>query len=307
LQQVQAWSEDLREIVKVKRAPTSLTNWMADGYLRNVDGPETWRIRNVISQALESCLQLQTAPARRLARCAVLRTGQWALDMRYEIPSVAEFRDRLVEGVVGMQKAANTYARSVQTARKATSLSAPDDCVIVNAPISRLALDRRVRRLPEPRLILTSPPYPGVYVNYHRWKVQGRWETPAPFWIAGCLDGSGLATYTMSARSREGPDAYFRRIEAAWRDIAAMMTPGTWLVQLVGFSNPSAQADRYLGAMAKAGLMEMTFPELATESDGRLWRDVPGRRWWVRAGDRSNTAPHTATEVMLVHRLKGGR
>jgi hypothetical protein len=43
------------------------------------------------------------------------------------------------------------------------------------------------------KLIVTSPPYPGVHVLYHRWHVDGRRETPAPYWIAGCNDGQRCA------------------------------------------------------------------------------------------------------------------
>ena len=46
---------------------------------------------------------------------------------------------------------------------------------------------------PKPKLVLTSPPYPGVYVNYHRWKLRGRREIPAPYWIAGREDGNGMS------------------------------------------------------------------------------------------------------------------
>ncbi len=60
-----------------------------------------------------------------------------------------------------------------------------------------------------PKLILTSPPYPGVHVLYHRWQVDGRKETPAPFWIANKLDGAGLSHYTMGDRKNPGLRTYF--------------------------------------------------------------------------------------------------
>ena len=56
-----------------------------------------------------------------------------------------------------------------------------------------------LRRLPI-KLVLTSPPYPGVHVLYHRWQVQGRRETPAPFWIvtAASLDGDEIFSIVLS-------------------------------------------------------------------------------------------------------------
>ena len=51
-----------------------------------------------------------------------------------------------------------------------------------------------------PKLVLTSPPYPGVHVLYHRWQVDGRKEAPLPFMIANKLDGAGSSYYTMGDR-----------------------------------------------------------------------------------------------------------
>ena len=69
--------------------------------------------------------------------------------------------------------------------------------------------------------------------------------------------------------------------------------------------NPPARKlkARVDAAMSRAGFEEVTFSQLATADDGRLWRDVPGRRWWARAGDRAEVVQHTAREVVLVHRL----
>lgn len=301
---VAEWADIVPTVAKLRQTPESIVEWANDGYLRNVDGPSTWRIRNVIGQLLESSALLETAPARRLARCSILRTGQWALDMRDEVPTVADFRSRLVEGIHGMATVAVQYAQEVGEAARAAELDRRRAYRIVNEGLPGLASSRRLRGLPQPSLVLTSPPYPGVYVNYHRWKVQGRWETPAPFWIAGCADGNGIATYTMSARNRQGLDIYFAKLDAAWSDVVRMMGPKTWLVQMVGFSDRDSQLPRYLETMARAGLEEELFPELVTHGDGRLWREVPGRRWWVKAREKAGTAPHTAHEVLLIHRVK---
>lgn len=160
-----------------------------------------------------------------------------------------------------------------------------------------------LRRHPAPKLVLTSPPYPGVYVNYHRWKVRGRLETPLPYFLAAQHDGNGLAYYTMSARSDRSQRTYFARLETAFRDIARACDEETHVVQVVGFNDVGDHLGRYLLAMERAGFEELKLDELAVDSDGRLWRDVPGRRWWAHAGDRSEVAQHTAREVVLVHRL----
>jgi hypothetical protein len=155
----------------------------------------------------------------------------------------------------------------------------------------------------DPALILTSPPYPGVYVNYHRWKLLGRREIRAPYWITNQPDGHGLAHYTMHARAEPTLNTYFDRLRVAFEDIARLATPATTVVQLVGFNNPPVQLSRYLRTMSQAGFQEMLFSQLGTAEDGRLWRSVPSRRWWTEAQSRRSVAPHTAQEVVLIHRL----
>jgi len=151
---------------------------------------------------------------------------------------------------------------------------------------------------------VASPPYPGVYVLYHRWKLLGRTETAAPFWISATLDGNGQAHYTMTARSRVTLDEYFNRVSLAFRDLATLADPSAWFVQLIGFNDVEAQLPPYLDSLSAAGLEEVRFPEIATSPDGRLWRQIPSRRWWVTVESRKATAAHTSREVVLFHRLR---
>lgn len=50
--------------------------------------------------------------------------------------------------------------------------------------------------------------------------------------------------------------------------------------------------------MEEAGLTEVFLPALKSENDGRLWRSVPGRRWYSE--QRGNTPG--SQEVVLIHR-----
>jgi hypothetical protein len=49
---------------------------------------------------------------------------------------------------------------------------------------------------------------------------------------------------------------------------------------MVAFSAPDWQLERYIESMGRAGLEETFLPSLANESDGRLWRKVPRRKWY---------------------------
>jgi hypothetical protein len=152
-----------------------------------------------------------------------------------------------------------------------------------------------------PKLIVTSPPYPGIHVLYHRWQVDGRKEAPAPFWIANKLDGAGLSYYTMGDRKNPNLQTYFDNLKAAFASISRICDPETVIVQLVAFSDARWQLAQYLEVMSDSGLIETQPWDAAhASSDGRVWRDVPNRRWHAQQKKRSPGA----REVVLVHRKK---
>lgn len=270
--------------------------------LRNFDTEDMAGQRAVILDAVKGLADLHSTRAKCLAKCILLRTAQWAFDMRQEVPSSDELANALSAMSNQMVEAAAQATARYRAADRATAGVFRPRSLVIQQGLPGLAGYVNVTRYGAPNLVLTSPPYPGVYVNYHRWKLRGRLETPLPYFIAGQQDGQGLAHYTMSARSDRSLDTYFRRLGAAFEDIAAMCGRKTWILQVVGFNDVEAQLPRYLSTLFRCGLKEVRFDALSNSPDGRLWRDVPGRRWWTRAGDRSVVAPHTAREVLLVHR-----
>jgi hypothetical protein len=287
---VSAWLSGIPSI-RLSHPEPDARPWDEGGYFKDLQTPETWRLRKVIGLMLSELPS--DAIAEDFARCVVLRAAQWALDMRSTLPSAGEFRRAV--------KAVGTDMLEVAEAC-ATHLAGRPVPRVLCQGVPGLA---SVLDLSEPpRLVLTSPPYPGVYVNYHRWKMLGRREIRAPYWITNNFDGHGLAHYTMGARADRSLDTYFQRLFEAFRDVAQLFGPDTVVVQMVGFNDRRTQLPRYLLAMEEAGLAEVTDSRLATDSDGRLWRAVPWRRWWTTASTRREVAPHTAEEVVLLHRLE---
>ncbi len=167
----------------------------------------------------------------------------------------------------------------------------------INRTTAGAETESLVKDVCPPKLILTSPPYPGIHVLYHRWQVDGRKEAPAPFWIAGKLDGAGLSYYTMGDRKNPGLNTYFENLEASFRSIARMAGPETTIVQMVAFSEAEWQLPRYLDVMRACGLQEDVSWGI-DEGDGRLWRDVPNRKWHAQQRSKSPGAK----EVVLMHR-----
>ena len=287
------WLRELPDSLNLRNAEPDLSPWTQTGHMRHLDTQLTWRKRKLIALSLASLEELPLS-AKRLCRCVLLRTAQWALDMRPELPTATVFRS-VLEGTgramleVASQELASYRDRNTHVA-------------VIDVGLPGLSKKMNAVCTIHPRLIITSPPYPGVYVNYHRWKLLGRKEIRTPYWIAGTPDGHGMAYYTMRARSQSSLDGYFESVRLAFEDIDKLLRQDTLVVQLVGFNNPDSQFRRYLSTMRDCGLEEIKFPSLSTADDGRLWRRVRGRRWWSEVHSRRGVTRNTAHEVVLIHR-----
>lgn len=294
LSRLRGWAKRLPDAIDIHRASTRFEEYAEAGYYRHLDHPTRWRLRKAIEQALAGAERLHSERIESLARCVVLRTAQWALDGRRNLPSVVEFRDMLVENAEEMI----TGARELRAA--ARRHAERSRIAIIQASAAGIEEDERLKRWPTPRLVVTSPPYPGIHVLYHRWQVDGRKETPAPFWIAGKLDGAGSSYYTMGDRKYPELATYFANVLSTMSSVAAVCDERTAIVQMVAFSDASWQLPRYLETMEETGLEEVFLPALRGKRDGRLWRRVPNRRWY---SDQRGETPGSQ-EVVLVHRKK---
>lgn len=293
LNRVQQWFSSTVEQLNIHRPVTNLREGRFAGYDRNMP----WRLRKVCEQYLAALVDLPGRNRQRFARCALLRCGQWAMDCRKRIPSVSEFRAFLTEALEDSVKAMHEYRHALRKAAETTCGKLVVQCVQSSASELR---STSFRKFPPSgaNLILTSPPYPGVHVLYHRWNVRTRRETPAPFWLADCLDGHGSVYYTFGDRRKSDLPEYFNGIETAFANLHHMLADHGLIVQMVAFSSEEWQLDAYLVAMKNAGYREVLPRELGLECKGRLWRAVPGRRWYSQI----RGAIPSSREVVLFHK-----
>lgn len=261
-------------------------------YPRNFNSPLTWRLRDFIQGALEDLNALETSRSRRFARAVLLRTAQWAVDTRRRPRGLLDVRKRLVYDVEKMSLGLREFRRAKGHADREAGITRRRQ-VLQRRPAEALGKGGLLSELGPPRLVLTSPPYPGVHVLYHRWQIAGGKETPAPFWIAGERDGASASNYTLA--DRHNLDSYFERHEAAFTSIARMCDSRSVVVQLVAFSNPTIQLPRYMASMERSGFRELV-PSLALEE---RWREVPSRKWY--SAQRGQTP--ASRELVLFHAL----
>jgi hypothetical protein len=221
----------------------------------------------------------------------LLNVGQWALNGKRQTPSLKEFRAKMVEVSSEMLLAVEEF---MEAARQIPTGSRP---ILINAPCELLPAQALFRSGEQVDLVLTSPPYPGVHVLYHRWQVDGRKETAAPFWVANCLDGSGAGYYNMAPRGLGNEDRYFAQLRCSMDAIRQVCRVGAYIVQLVAFSQPQRQLKKYLSVMGEAGFSEINH-SATSRGTRRTWRDVPQRAW--HANSLGSTG--ASKEILLIHR-----
>lgn len=254
----------------------------------NLHLPEARPIKKIIALALESLDDIPTERAQSFARCVLLNVGQWALNGRRARATADDFRERVAKTTHDMIAAASTVVAS------AGRQHAP---VFIQDSAEALPFHSPFKDGTKADLVLTSPPYPGIHILYHRWQVDGRKESAAPYWIAGRQDGRGNAYYNFADRKGED-EAYFERSLATLKAIRQVTKAGAIVIQMLAFSEPRRQLARYLKNMDTAGFRELRHDtDLGRSAHRRIWRNVPRRSWHARLkGDLSS-----AREVVLVH------
>ena len=154
---VRRWAPRAVGAVCLSAPEPDLGEWQDNGYLVHLSTPQTWRLRKVIAQLLVSVDRLPAAAAM-LARCALLRTSQWALDMRSKIPTPSQFLAVLVQNAVGMADAADGYRTAVARADRSVPAEGKKRTVILQEGLPGLSLRMADKGLRSPQLVVTSPP-----------------------------------------------------------------------------------------------------------------------------------------------------
>ena len=291
---IRSWAEASTDLTLRSPIESTKKQWRQLGYQKHLNSPNTWPIRKSLELLLGQLEKLPGKHLQEFARCAILRTGQWALDGRKRFPSANAFRIRFRKIVDEMLNGMADYAAA--TRQEGPTLGYP---LCLHRSANELHMDDKLQDVGTPRLVLTSPPYPGVHVLYHRWQIGGGRETPAPFWIADELDDNGESHYTFGNRAYHDQGVYFDCLRDCFESICAFSTSETIFAQIVGFSEPQRQLRRYLETLSNLGFEEIIPIQAGHSKPRRIWREVPRRRWY--AEQRRHL--HSGREVLLFHRL----
>ena len=293
LETLRAWADitvpDLSPLKPVVRH----THYQELGYQTNMP----WRFRKVAEQALNNAMILLDGDLLVAARCIVLKTIQWAVDCKKVLPTATEFRAKIPVDTAVVADGLQALRRQIDS-RRANPTSVEAYHCAANE-IAQLKSDL-IRRRP-PKLVITSPPYPGVHVLYHRWQVLGRRETAAPYWITESNDGQGASFYTFCDRRRQDHDEkYFARLLLCFSEIRKVVRDDCVVAQLVGFARPDEQLPLYLDAMRQARFVEFDYKGSHRPAQEDFWRAVPNRKWYTRVKEGAKQSK----EILLLHRAR---
>jgi len=265
-------------------------------YQRNL--PEI--ARAAFAAILDAAKHLHKERQRRLVRLVLLSVGQWALDCKAEVPRWQELRAEFSRRLRTVLSDHFEFVGRVAATNGLPRCRVTETRRVINRSSEESGEDGRIpdEWLPA-KLVVTSPPYPGVHVVYHRWQINGRKETPAPFWLANARDGAGEAYYGLGRRDEPDLRRYFERLAGVFSSVRRLLRPDSIVAQLVAFSKPEWQLPAFLKKMEEAGFVELQpvcNPSQLFET--RIWRNVPGRKWY--AENKGRTA--SSHEVLLLHR-----
>jgi DNA modification methylase len=289
------WAEQIVPLLKYNLPVSSEKGRARDERTRNMKLLPARFIKKLIEAAISFIDLLPTQKSRNFVRCAILRTSQWALDGRKTQVSLHRCRLKLEENIFQMLDQLDGLVRNV-TAEYGQfpecNLFEADAALIDSTPFFSSGNKKA-------DLVVTSPPYPGLHVLYHRWQINGRRETPAPYWITNCQDGRGDSYYNFGSRHQANHQSYFEISRKTLKAIRNVMRTDAYIVQLLAFSDPHSHLCRYLENMESAGFKEISLKTRQRVSDDtRIWRNVPNRKW--HANLRGNTSG--SKEVVLIHR-----
>lgn len=291
LDRLRNWAAQTAPDLSPRKPVVRHTDWQEMGYQDNLP----WRFRKIGEQALNTAVELLDGELLLAARCIVLRTVQWAVDCKKSLPTAEEFRSKIIDDARVVTNGLQLFRTKIES----LGIRGPTIEFHHTSADALTAIDSKCLRERRPKLVVTSPPYPGIHVLYHRWQVLGRRETAAPYWIASSNDGKGASFYTFCDRRRQDHDErYFERLQNCFTEIRGVVSDDCIVAQLVGFSQPEEQLPMYLAAMSAAGFEEFMGDGKRRFRRQDFWRAVPNRKFYVWLRDNTRQT----REILLLHR-----
>ena len=128
-------------------------------------------LQRVWADLMAKALCLPLERQRHFVRCVLLKTGQWAIDCKNRVPSSRETMKQFALNLVEMLAGINEFVTSCQVEGVKKSKIRQNRLLLCRSTAG-METESKLDSLPRPTLVVTSPPYPGVHILYHRWQVR---------------------------------------------------------------------------------------------------------------------------------------
>ncbi len=119
INEIKKWSYETISNLNCHLFTERPSSWIEKGYQRNISTNQTWPTRKIIEQVINE-IDYSSFPIKikNFLRCSVLKTGQWALDNKKEIPPASQFRIKLLENVLFMCDGATQFYNALKDSDK---------------------------------------------------------------------------------------------------------------------------------------------------------------------------------------------
>ena len=243
--------------------------------------------------------KLNNKKQRDFSLIVLLRVSKRVLDAHRKPLGIDKFRTLLTKYFYEALSASSDYSKSLVSLKKSRKKLKSLSVNLYNDNAESLCKNLKILRK-KPKLIITSPPYPGVNINYNRWQIYGKLDTDLPYYIINKKDNMHTPSYHFGSNSySEGlTKKYMKNALEVYRSLYKVLHDEGYLIQMVGFANINSQLEFFLNVLALAGFSELKIKKLNGKGDGRIWRQVPGRKWHAAL----KGTLQSSNEVLLIHK-----
>jgi len=251
------------------------------------------KTRSLIYLLKDTTVKIKNAAVRHAAMLLILRIAQLSFDASRKSPSplrLVKLFDKYSNDMIRKMQFYSSLCNSRGMYKRPLFLDViKSDANNLNQTHFGINRDRI-------SLILTSPPYPGVHVLYHRWQIDGRKETSLPYEILGIHNGFGPSHFTLGPRHDDFNEQYFQRLIEIYARLRNNISHDFIVAQIVAFPKPQYQLNQFRSAMNKAGYLELN----NFNNNKSIVREVPHRRWYTYFSPCNGSSK----EFLLLHHPK---
>jgi DNA modification methylase len=254
------------------------------------------QIKSAIEQYHFAITKIRDVKVRNFLTCLLLKTSKNILDNTRPCGSFKKFKIDLLNNCEKMLKDMIDFEKELEITK--SIYSSHSKVKIIKSDILKLNKINSLKK-GTVKLILTSPPYPGIHISYNKWQIHGRRDTKLPYWIMNSKPPA-FTKFSYRGEKARGLNDYYSYMTKVYLKLKPYCSDNCHIVKLLSFRNKAKEFKLYRDAMENAGLEEI---KILKKGDGRIWRTVPKRRWQARY---SKKKLKSNKEVLLIYKYKSG-